>query len=97
MLENWGRSYCFLTTALDSLFLDELKPDGAAVWSLTPRSATLYRACGQRDRQRGEEEKEKTKAGEETRWWGFSLQGTSRASPSSAALFITNTCMKGAE
>lgn len=29
-------------------------------------------------RKREEEKTEKTKVGKETRWWGFSLQGTSR-------------------
>lgn len=42
-LEAW---VLYLTTALGSLFLAGLMPGGGAVWSLTPRSPTLYRACG---------------------------------------------------
>lgn len=42
-LEAW---LLYLTTAVGSLFLAGLMPAGGAVWSLTPRSPTLYRACG---------------------------------------------------
>lgn len=42
--ETGGLGY--LTTAVGSLFLGGLMAGGGAVWSLTPRSPTLYRACG---------------------------------------------------
>lgn len=70
----------YLTTAVGSLFLAGLMTGGCAVWSLTPRSLTLYRACGERERQQRDRqqrdrqtaerqtaETEETKAGKETR------------------------------
>lgn len=41
-----GAWLLYLTTAVGSLFLAGLMPGGWAVWSLTPRSPTVYRACG---------------------------------------------------
>lgn len=57
----------YLTTAVGSLFLAGLMPAGGAVCSLTPRSATLYRACGWRETAEREEEKEERGEAEETK------------------------------
>lgn len=60
----------YLTTAVGSLFLAGLMPAGGAVCSLTPRSATLYRACGWREtagRREEEEEQEERGEAEETK------------------------------
>lgn len=64
-----GGRLMYLTTALGSLFLAGLMPAGGAVCSLTPRSATLYRACGRREEERGEAEE--TKVGKENEMAGL--------------------------
>lgn len=64
----------YLTTAVGSLFLAGLMPAGGAVCSLTPRSATLYRACGWRETAGREEERgeaEETKVGKENEMAGL--------------------------
>lgn len=61
----------YLTTAVGSLFLAGLMPAGGAVCSRTPRSATLYRACGWRETAGREEEREETKVGKENEMAGL--------------------------